>query len=480
MRRAFCALLTIIAVGCGACEEEDPTLGTERPEEVTTEPPPPVAVDAPANAIDAARVRALLESWLAAQNAGDFEAYEALYAERFEGVKRSGERTYSYDRAQWLDDRRRMFAGPMQVSAEDVRVSSASEAAVLTFEQHWSNATYSDVGEKQLVLVQVNDELRIGREEMLDSRILGHGEVSAPPLASFLLVVDAGAPYLLLSTEVDEALGRGPLTLTSRARPASAARGVDPAGLPEPLRALIGAQVEAYDARSRVCTGNVGAPVIVHRVVPHFSTVQHWDGDLGGSPSSDPEIAADVWELGSSGAILAAPLEGEDCERALWARLPADEHPRLFTQSLAEGRAQVAALSAFRRLPAHAAIQRDFRSYGRGHTGDWDSYGSAQPMAIRWIEPGMGRELVTVTARVGTDCADFNGAMWSVFEASSEELTPLTDPEAPGFYQPRAILDADGDGRVEIVIEDGLLTRSAEGGFARVLDVSPPYLDCDC
>jgi hypothetical protein len=53
--------------------------------------------------------RALLASWEAAQNAGDFAAYERLYAKRFTGVKRSGPRTRSFARAGWLEDRKRMF-----------------------------------------------------------------------------------------------------------------------------------------------------------------------------------------------------------------------------------------------------------------------------------------------------------------------------------------------------------------------------------
>jgi ketosteroid isomerase-like protein len=450
-------------------------VATEEEEVALAEEVPP-----PADRLEEARARALLDSWLAAQNAGDFDAYRALYAERFEGVKRSGERTYRYGREQWLEDRERMFARPMQVSAEDVRISSASEAAVIAFEQHWSSATYSDVGPKQMVLVEVDGELRIGREEMLSSRITGHGEVSAPPPSAFMLVVDAGTPHLLLSSEVDEGLGRGPLTLASRSGPAAASRSVDPAQLDESMRTLIGARIEVFGARGAVCRATVGAPVIVHRVVPHFGTVQHWDGELGREPSDDAQIAADVWELGADGAILAAPLEGEECERPLWARLVADHHPKVFTPTLAEGREQVRALSAFRGQPAHHEIQTDFRSYGPGHTGPWDSHGTASPMVIRWIEPGSGREIVTVTARAGAGCADFFGRMWSLFEVVDGDLVPRTDPSAPGFYEPRTIIDLNDDGMVEILIEDGLLRAGADGGLTRVIDVTPPYLDCDC
>src|SRR5262249_27020631 len=54
-------------------------------------------------------VRALVDAWLAAQNRGDFAAYEKLYAQKFTGVRRSGTRTVSLDRAGWMRDRKRMF-----------------------------------------------------------------------------------------------------------------------------------------------------------------------------------------------------------------------------------------------------------------------------------------------------------------------------------------------------------------------------------
>jgi hypothetical protein len=49
--------------------------------------------------------RALLDSWLASQNAGDFAAYQKLYAPTFSGIKRVGDRKTSYDHDQWMVDR---------------------------------------------------------------------------------------------------------------------------------------------------------------------------------------------------------------------------------------------------------------------------------------------------------------------------------------------------------------------------------------
>lgn len=44
--------------------------------------------------ISEADVKAFLENWLSAQNRGAFADYADLYAGRFLGIKRSGERTH--------------------------------------------------------------------------------------------------------------------------------------------------------------------------------------------------------------------------------------------------------------------------------------------------------------------------------------------------------------------------------------------------
>ena len=60
------------------------------------------------------KAKAIVERWLAAQNAGDFAAYEALYAKKFQGTRRSGNKVVTLDRAGWMRDRKRMFKAPMK------------------------------------------------------------------------------------------------------------------------------------------------------------------------------------------------------------------------------------------------------------------------------------------------------------------------------------------------------------------------------
>lgn len=130
------------------------------------------AADAGAPAISEADARALVEAWLAAQNQGNFGAYEALYARKFSGVKRSGDRIVRMNRAEWLADRKRMFARPMLVEAAELRVVASRSGVTVGFEQTWSSGAYKDTGPKVMVLSREGGAPRVEREELLASRKL--------------------------------------------------------------------------------------------------------------------------------------------------------------------------------------------------------------------------------------------------------------------------------------------------------------------
>jgi hypothetical protein len=121
---------------------------------------------------------AFVARWLAAQNQGDFAAYQALYGEGFRGVRTSGSRAVTMDRAKWLEDRERMFRKPMVVEADEIRTRTVAEGVLVELRQTWASGEYKDVGKKTLLLVAVGDELRIAREELLTSeRVLLPGQI---------------------------------------------------------------------------------------------------------------------------------------------------------------------------------------------------------------------------------------------------------------------------------------------------------------
>src|SRR5689334_14206203 len=123
VRVALLASTLALAVGCkpsGSTGSADAALASKDPPAPATERD----ARAPEPVTDAA-ARAVLDAWLAAQNAGTFPAYEALYAPRFEGVRRSGTQVARLDRKRWMREREAMFKQKTTVTAKDVVIRTA-------------------------------------------------------------------------------------------------------------------------------------------------------------------------------------------------------------------------------------------------------------------------------------------------------------------------------------------------------------------
>lgn len=140
--------------------------------------PAPAAAQAPRGVTE--RAAALVSRWLEAQNRGDFAAYQALYADGFVGIRRSGAQVRQMDREAWLKDRGRMFQRPMIVQAADLTVYHKDGVILVRFVQTFSSGQYHDRGPKLLRLSPAPDAgpdgLRIVREEMISSE-----KLPAPP-----------------------------------------------------------------------------------------------------------------------------------------------------------------------------------------------------------------------------------------------------------------------------------------------------------
>ena len=314
---------------------------------------------------------------MAAQNASDLEGYRRLYAARFVGVKRAGDRVYRFDRDGWLADRARMFAGPVRVEASDVRIATTASTAVVTFTQRWASATFQDEGPKQLVVVREGGSLRISREEMMRSEVLSRGGTAAPGIESLLLVVGADRPAVVLARSSDPGWATGsPRLLTSedpadlRAGPIVVARSVAPRELSEDLRRWEAREVVLHGPTGPLCTGRLEAPLVVRWVVPHFSTRIGWDGTELGLPRAPRDrVVREAWELGEGSDLLVAPVasEAEGCAGALWARPVGTPEPTTFVPVAAPF---ADAAEAVRALPAHRLARPSFEAVGRA-AGPW-------------------------------------------------------------------------------------------------------------
>lgn len=465
MMRLWLILLLFLT---GACKRSAPA-------PTPAAPTPPAEVRAEP-ALSEAEVRALLDRWLAAQNQGRFDQYQALYASRFYGVRRSGSRTVRLDRAGWMRDRERMFSKPMQVEVAELTVQPGSTSAQVHFTQTWASGTYRDVGPKVMVIVREAGGLRIAREELLRSERLVR---SAP---GRLLWVLEGEAVLARHLPEEAPWFRGrPALLEVRAGYA-ATRDLDAARLPAEHRA--GPHVRLVTPDGQSCLATLGAPRVRSWVRPHFGEVQTWQGqsENNSRPWPRERVAAAVWSLGER--LLLAPVQAEGCQDALLALPEQAPAPTFAPGKEADAALRKEVLGALRKLPVYARLQQQFAAatLSQPRTARWEDYRSAAPPQVRLYEHPQAT-LVYVSHQAGElpqgcgEETDFYGALSVLFEQKGRRLILRSDPDAP-LERPSIALDVEGDGQVELLTGQELLRL--EGETYRPVLQAPVMPDHDC
>lgn len=449
----------------------------------SVEPVEPIAEDA---------VRDLFKRWLGAQNGGSFPDYAALYADKMEGIKRSGPRTRRYGRKGWLADRERMFKKVMTVAASEVKVSVAGTTAAVLFTQTWASGKYKDVGPKQLVLIKASEArgLRIVREEMLGSELQGAGEPGAElPLVKLAHVVASEGKYFVVLDGAPEGIkGMGGPKLISAGDPVVTAVDVKASAVPEPRRVLRGKPLQLYGAKGKVCKARVIGFALLGRITPHFGTREQWESGRRDPALRDSRVALEAWALTdgqAGGRVLAGVLglDGGDCKGALLARLATGEDLEIAPAVDADKPLRALAMEALRKLPAHATVQKDYEATVKDASGAWDNFEGATPRVVLMRHKKSGKAVVAVTARAGVGCGEFEAELWGAWALDERggkmKLKPLAQPKPWQLFRPEAALDLDGDGELELLIPGGLL-RKGKSGYELWQRLQVPSLDCHC
>ncbi len=472
-RAAFVLVLGVSLLGCS--RDRDRTKATaagSAPRASATASATPSAVPA----LDEPGVKALVGAWLAAQNAGDFAAYERLYAPRFTGVKRAGERETTFDREGWLTDRKSMVARPMSVEAARVDLRVTPRGASAELEQTWSSATYRDVGVKRFVIVPTPEGPRIAREEMVSSRVAG---AEARPGPGDVLVVHRDG--LILDARADEGWASGPSRLAEAGHVVY--RDVHESKLPAGVKAWKGRAVRAFSADGSACTTQVNGFSLRAEVVPHFGMVQQWRGEPGRPPASADAIAQEVWELaGSEGKVLVGKLN-PTCSGSVFALGTDKTLPLVATKTAPTPELREAATSAFRALPSYQRIQTQFVSYGKN--GPWE-LSESDALQLSLFSAANEPVLVVVAARAGAGCGNFYGALTAVFAPRPGTKPALELIDEPDVFEPIAAFALGGSGSFQILFspepatdERSLWRRDEKGASLREL-FAIPFLDCPC
>ena len=417
-----------------------------------------------AREIESAEVTALVEAWKGAQNQGDFAAYQALYARRMTGIKRVGPRVFTFDREGWMKDRGRMFKKKMEVAADDLKVTAGGASALVRVQQTFKQGSFQDVGPKELVVVREDGGLRIAREEMLASAVVGGKGAAAAGLADFHFILDG---EVLLdpqggSEKGTPALVAEPGSASFRARAHLDRSSLEPAAL-----ALLGKKMTVYGRDGAVCETALGRPSLVAGLTPHFGTAAVWRGEGDEPALSEAEIAGEVWSGGKT--VLVA--EAGTCKAGLFARASA---PVVAFEPVDDSALAGKVKSAFRKLPEWAATQKGFAE--SGGTGTWDE--ETAPTVDIFRHPQSGKTWAVVHATGGNPCSEFGAEMTIVFEQSGagwKNRSGLTlEP-----FRPAAAFDLDGDGDPELVAPLRLVADTGDG-FATLLEFSYPDHDCPC
>ena len=430
-----------------------------------------------ARALDESAAKRLVDTWLAAQNQGDFSAYQGLYAPRFTGVKRAGKRETTFDREGWLADRKAMFEKPMRVEAAKLELSVTPGGANAELEQTWSSATYRDVGVKRLVIVPTPAGPRIAREEMLSSLVAG---AEARPTATDVLAVHRDG--VILSNDAEDSWASGPHRVDIPNH--VVARDVDESKLPSRMRGWKGRAVRAFSADGSACDAKLVGFAVRAEVVPHFGMVNHWQGREGTAPASANEIAEQLWELTEHGGrVLVGKLEPA-CSGALWA-LPAEKTLPLVAKRVdARPALREAAVKAFRALPSYEQIQKEFAGYGK--SAPWET---SEPDALRVavFQASDKPALVSVAAKAGNGCGDFYGELSALFAPRPGAPHELELVDEPNALEPLAAFTLAGSGSYELLFapepasDERSLWRRDERGRATLTELfTIPFLDCPC
>lgn len=450
-------------------------------------PAAPTAVTAAALPSDPTPTRAevdgLIQSWLTAQNQGDFPAYERLYADRMTGVRRTGTIVKRLDRANWMAERKRMFVKAMRVEASDVNVTASGGLALVQFTQRFATGSFADEGPKMWTIVRQRGALKIAREEMLASRLLdGQAPVERPEATLLALAYVTERDTWLVVGPPQGATPTAAPELVSRDRPAAARRAV-PLAKDSPWRDR---DVVLLGPAGEQCRGQVDGAGWLARINPHFGQVQTWRGEEGHKPMPDAEVAAEIWDQGRAAATQAVHIRvyQGDCKGAVWGRAsnlaPATVLARA---TMREGQLYASAMQAVRALPAYQRVQREYAERVPAPRDlYWDQYDGAKAEVVSFS--GVGRRLVLVHVRAGEFCGGFGGDQMYAFSVAGTVESPgplqlISDERSGELQWPTAAADVDGDGDFELIGPTQVWKRSG-ATWRPVWTVDVPDLDCPC
>ncbi|MBN2715447.1 MAG: nuclear transport factor 2 family protein [Deltaproteobacteria bacterium] len=481
LKPVYCWLIVLTVIG--ACKEPpaQPASQPQPAEKATlidTASPSPGAPEnkqRPAPIRESA-VRDLFSDWLKSQNEGDFQQYAALYAQRFDGIKRAGRKTFRYDRKGWLEDREKMFKKKMTVAADDLKIQAGTVTARVSFIQTWSNGRFSDKGPKVLQLFLENGNLRIFNEEMLQSDMAKRKGKIKPPefLDSFYLTTDDN--YAVLGN-MSASTGPGDITHTGGY---IAIKSLHPQEGQSAFRMYVAGGIWVGYADGSVENTQITDIVGLAKNVFHFGVPQMWAEEN----YTAAQEGVDIWTWASTNDNLyyAAKLPPKNIP-AIWAARNLGKEIKVFQPFKPTSTERTAVLSALLSTPESQVLQTQFEKGGQ--SGNWHEY-EERSIVIKGFADGTHNRFIYAQVSAGRGCGDFYGTVYRFFNIATGVPTDLGAPTEDDFflssfvdsYAPDAAIDLDGDEFPEFVGKEKLMYKSGNTWYVHELRI--PWGDCPC
>lgn len=441
------------------------------------------------NAKDEKEVRTLLDTWLQAQNTGNFTTYQSCYASRFQGIRRTGNRTIAFDRAGWMNDRGKMFKKPMTVQMDKVELRINPNTIIVRFEQTWASGSYKDTGPKELFLVKEGANWKIAREELLQSNVLAGAEKASEQKAAsaggvyfnFVRESGPGVLHVIMSDPGDENLPSDNLILEGGDAVRQIGIGKGPMD-----DLLIGDAVgpvkfRFFTEKGEACEATLEQTELVSLETPHFSVR---DNLMRGEITKE-EYASSSWTNGNK--VVAFHVAEEACRNQdiRWAQPASSKGAAAIRETTDEATFRTA-VRKFRELGSYTDVQNRYKKE-TGAQDRWDDRVSQSNVEV-WSSGGNPNEkMVSLLVIEGSGCGGFAGHLWALWRVDAAGKWTSINLGANGqefSLSPWFALDVNGDGRLEWVVEQFpnkyYFLRMEGNSLTIYKDLEIPFHDCPC
>ena len=384
-------------------------------------------------------IREKVQEWLLFQNKGDFESYQTLYAKKFMGVKRSGQRETRFTREGWLLDREKMFGQKFEVNVDDIETLNTKTSGVASFTQFWKSKRFEDKGPKRLSFVLEDGAVKISREEMLESFIVsekGKRKNTFYFMYEGSLILDQATVPKKRGAILDFKSKEQGEVMVSYAS-------VSESELEDDILAFKNKKIVVNES----CAATITGFRLISRVDVHFLTDQDWDctydeDDDECKKASDERIGSDLYDLGKKHVV--ADLD-KKCD-GNFARL--ESAPKMVLSEKIDDKKSIQKVkSAFASLPDVLEAAK--------LTEEGEDWWKSKIKINLFKLPSSGQIIASAYAKDRNDCVNYP-SVWQVWELKRKTLIPISQS---GLYAPNElieVLDTDGDGRLDILKSSGL------------------------